>query len=50
MCISGAHTGRKNMCRIKNGHKKRDIKPGIIFHIDRGAEFRAYQVQEVLSQ
>jgi transposase InsO family protein len=52
--IGWSLSSRKNaeltIAALKMAIRKRDIKPGIIFHTDRGAEFRAYQVQEVLSR
>lgn len=36
------------MSAIKMAIRKREIKPGLIFHTDRGGEFRAYKVQELL--
>ena len=45
---------RKNteltLAALRMAFRKRAIKPGIIFHTDRGAEFRANQVQAVLGE
>lgn len=35
---------------LKRAIKKRDIKPGAIFHTDRGTEFRSNHVQKVLKR
>ena len=52
--IGWSLSNRKNaeltIAALKMAIRKREIKPGIIFHTDRGAEFRSYHVQSVLNQ
>ena len=52
--IGWSLSNRKNaeltIVALKMAIRKRDIKPGVIFHTDRGTEFRSYHVQDVLKQ
>ena len=48
--LSNKKNVKLTMTALKNAIKKRDIKPGAIFHTDRGAEFRSYHVQKLLKR
>ena len=48
--LSNKKNAELTITALKMAIRKRDIKPGVIFHTDRGAEFRSYHVQSVLSQ
>ena len=49
-CLGGFKTSELTCTALRNALRYREVKPGLIFHTDRGPEYGAYLIQDELNK